>query len=96
MATVKKKTRESQYIEILAKCHNTTLAQCSVLGYRFASESRARGFHYELMSNGAQYLLFDAVEDTAVVIVAGTKQAAQIRFIAKSCGANDYRPNLKY
>lgn len=96
MAKTVKKTRESQYTEILAG-QNKTLAQCSVLGFRFRDEAHAHGFHYGLMNAHVDYLLFDSTADgTAVVIIPKeSEQADRIRAIAQQGGGNDYKPNLK-
>lgn len=96
MAKTVKKTRESQYTEILAG-RNKTLAQCSVLGFRFPDEAHAHGFHFDLMNNHVDYLLFDSMADgTAVVIIPReSEQADQIRAIAQQAGGNEYKPNLK-
>ena len=95
MAKTVKKTRESQYTEILAG-RNKTLAQCSVLGFRFPDEAHAHGFHYGLNAH-VDYLLFDSTADgTAVVIIPKeSEQADRIRAIAQQGGGNDYKPNLK-
>lgn len=97
MAKTVKKTRESQYAEILATRHEKTLAQCSVLGFRFPDESHTHGFHFGLMNNRVQYLLFDSMADgTAVVIIPKeSEQADRIRAIAQQAGGNEYKPNLK-
>lgn len=96
MAKTVKKTRESQYVEILAD-QNKTLAQCSVLGFRFPDESHAYGFHYGLMNAHVDYLLFDSMADgTAVVIIPReSEQADRIREIAEQAGGNEYKTNLK-
>ncbi len=85
MAKTVKKTRESQYAEILATRYEKTLAQCSVLGFRFTDESHAHGFHFGLMNNRVQYLLFDSMADgTAVVIIPKeSEQADRIRQIKR-------------
>ena len=96
MAKTVKKTRENQYDEILDGL-NKTLAQCSVLGFRFPDEAYAHGFHYGLMNAHVDYLLFDSTADgTAVVIIPKeSEQADRIRAIAQQGGGNDYKPNLK-
>lgn len=96
MAKQNKKTRESQYIEILAG-RNKTLAQCSVLGFRFPDEAHAHGFHYGLMSAHVDYLLFDSTTDgnAIIVIPRESEQADRIRAIAQQGGGNEYKPNLK-
>lgn len=96
MAKTVKKTRESQYDEILAGL-NKTLAQCSVLGFRFPDESHAHGFHYGLMNAHVVYLLFDSTADgiAVVIIPKESEQADRIRAIAQQGGGNDYIPNLK-
>lgn len=95
MANIKK-TRESQYAEILAE-RNIMFTNCSVLGFRFPDEAHAHGFHYGLMNAHADYFLFDSMEDgTAVVIVAKeSEQAERIREIAKNAGGSVHKPNLK-
>lgn len=96
MAKQNKKTRESQYTEILAG-RNKTLAQCSVLGFRFPDESHAHGFHFDLMNAHVDYLLFDSTADgTAVVTISKeSEQAERIRAIAQQVGGTEYKPNLK-
>ena len=96
MAKTVKKTRESQYDEILAVL-NKTLAQCSVLGFRFPDEAHAHGFHYGLMNAHVDYLLFDSTDDgiAVVIIPQESEQADRIRAIAQQGGGNDYIPNLK-
>ena len=97
MAKTVKKTRESQYDEILAGL-NKTLAQCSVLGFRFPDEAHAHGFHYGLMNAHVDYLLFDSTADgiAVVIIPKESEQADRIRAIAQQGGGNDYIPNLKF
>ena len=96
MAKTVKKTRESQYTEILAG-QNKTLAQCSVLGFRFPDEAHAHGFHYWLMNAHVDSLLFDSTADgiAVVIIPEESEQADRIRAIAQQGGGNDYIPNLK-
>lgn len=90
-----KKTRESQYAEILSK-QGVTLAACSVLGFRFPDDMHAHGFHYDLMNAHVEYLLFDSMADgTAIVVIRGTEQADRIRAIAEQAGGTEYKPNLK-
>lgn len=93
MAKQNKKTRESQYTEILAD-RNKTLAQCSVLGFRFPDDTHAYGFHFDLMNNRAGYLLFDATPDGKAVVMALPEQADRIREIAEQAGGKEYKPNL--
>jgi len=96
MAKTVKKTRESQYDEILSGL-NKTFAQCSVLGFRFPDEAHAHGFHYGLMNAHVDYLLFDSTDDgiAVVIIPQESEQADRIRAIAQQGGGNDYIPNLK-
>ena len=68
MAKTVKKTRESQYDEILSGL-NKTFAQCSVLGFRFPDEAHAHGFHYGLMNARVDYLLFDSTDDGIAVVI---------------------------
>lgn len=90
-----KKTRESQYAEILSK-QGVTLAACSVLGFRFPDDMHAHGFHYDLMNAHVEYLLFDSMADgTAIVVIRGTEQADRIRAIAEQAGGKEYKPNLR-
>lgn len=94
-----KKTRESQYAEILSK-RGVTLAACSVLGFRFPDDMHAHGFHFDLMnaddSVKRDWLLFDSTADgTAIVVIRGTEQADRIRAIAEQAGGTEYKPNLK-
>ena len=95
MAKTVKKTRESQYDEILSGL-NKTFAQCSVLGFRFPDEAHAHGFHYGLMNAHVDYLLFDSTDDgiAVVIIPQESEQADRIRAIAQQGGGNDYIPNL--
>lgn len=96
MAKTVKKTRESQYDEILVGL-NKTLAQCSVLGFRFPDEAHGHGFHYGLMKAHVDYMLFDSTADgiAVVIIPKESEQADRIRAIAQQGGGNDYIPNLK-
>ena len=96
MAKTVKKTRESQYDEILSGL-NKTFAQCSVLGFRFPDEAHAHGFHYGLMNAHVDYLLFDSTDDgiAVVIIPQESEQADRIRAIAQQGDGNDYIPNLK-
>lgn len=94
-----KKTRESQYVEILSK-QGVTLAACSVLGFRFPDDMHAHGFHFDLMnadeSVKRDWLLFDSMADgTAIVVLRGTEQADRIRAIAEQAGGTEYKVNLK-
>ena len=68
MAKTVKKTRESQYDEILSGL-NKTFAQCSVLGFRFPDEAHAHEFHYGLMNAHVDYLLFDSTDDGIAVVI---------------------------
>lgn len=94
-----KKTRESQYVEILHE-KGLTLADCMVLGFKFPDDMHAHGFHFDLMNAEASvkrdWLLFDSTQDgTAIVVLRSAEQAARIQAIAKRAGGNEYTPNLK-
>ena len=91
-----KKTRESQYAEILSK-RGVALAACSVLGFRFPDDIHAHGFHYDLMNAHVEYLLFDSMADgtAIVVILRDAEKADRIRAIAEQAGGTGYTPNLK-
>lgn len=91
-----KKTRESQYAEILSK-QGVALAACMVLGFRFPDDIHAHGFHYDLMNARVEYLLFDSMADgtTIVVILRDAEKADRIRAIADQAGGTEYTPNLK-
>lgn len=92
-----KKTRESQYAEILSK-QGVTLADCMVLGFKFPDDMHAYGFHFDIMTepHPIEYLLFDSTADgTAIVVIRGTEQADRIRAIAEQAGGTEYKPNLK-
>ena len=90
-----KKTRESQYSEILSK-RGVALAACMVLGFRFPDDMHAYGFHFDMMFADVEYLLFDSMADgTAIVVIRGTEQADRIRAIAEKAGGKEYKPNLR-
>lgn len=91
-----KKTRESQYAEILSK-RGVTLAACSVLGFRFPDDIHAHGFHYDLMNANVEYLLFDAMAygTAIVVIMRDAGNADQIKAIAEQDGGIGYTPNMR-
>lgn len=93
-----KKTRESQYAEILSK-RGISLVACSVLGFRFPDDMHAHGFHFDLMnadeSVKRDWLLFDSTADgTAIVVIRGTEQADRIRAIAERLGGEEYKPEI--
>lgn len=96
MAKTNKKTRETQYTEILAKL-NKTLAQCSVLGFMFRYVKHAHAFHFYLMENHVEYLLFDLTENgNAIVVIAReSEQADKIRAFAQQADGIEYKPNLR-
>lgn len=92
-----KKTIGSQYADILSRSGidgtpGVALAECAVLGFRFPDESHAHGFHYDLMEEKAEYLLFSATNNNAIVV---TRNADEIRDIAEQGGGVEYKPNLK-
>lgn len=91
-----KKTRESQYVEILSK-QGVTLADCMVLGFKFPDDMHAYGFHFDLMNAHVEYLLFDSMADgtAIVVILRDAEKADRIRAIAEQAGGTEYKPNLK-
>lgn len=91
-----KKTRESQYTEILSK-RGLTLAACSVLGFKFPDDMHAYGFHFDLMNANVEYLLFDAMAygTAIVVILRDAGNADQIKAIAEQAGGTEYKVNLK-
>lgn len=91
-----KKTRESQYADILSK-QGVTLASCSVLGFKFPDDMHAYGFHFDLMNAHVEYLLFDSMADgtAIVVILRDTEKADRIRAIAEQAGGTGYTPNMR-
>ena len=94
-----KKTRESQYSEILSK-QGVTLAECMVLGFRFEKESDVHIFHYRLMNAHVEYLLFDGTADgTAIVVIKKDKWNPEtpdvIKIIAEQAGGTGYTPNMR-
>lgn len=96
--TTAKDTRAAKYGAILAQ-RGITLADCTVLGFRFPDDMHAHGFHFDLMNANEtvkiEWLLFDSMPDgSAIVILSGTKQADRIREIAEQAGGKEYKPNL--
>lgn len=91
-----KKTRESQYVEILHE-KGLTLADCMVLGFKFPDDIHAYGFHFDLMNAHVEYLLFDSTPDGTVIIVVSreSEQTGRIREMAERAGGTEYTPNLK-
>ena len=91
-----KKTRESQYADILSK-QGVTLAACSVLGFKFPDDMHAYGFHFDLMNAHVEYLLFDSMADgtAIVVILRDAEKADQIKAIAEQAGGTGYTPNMR-
>lgn len=92
-----KKTRESQYAEILSK-QGVTLAECTVLGFKFPDDMHAYGFHFDIMTEPKpiEHLLFDAMADgTAIVVIRkDAGNADRIKAIAEQAGGTGFTPNL--
>ena len=69
---------------------------CKVLSFVFKRESQAELFHYGLMNEKPDYILFDCRERRANVIVPNDEQnAAVIIAIAAKNGGEKTTPNLR-
>lgn len=92
----KKKTRESQYNEILAERHNTNVARCAVVAFTFPNEGKQHGFHFALMQQKNTYYIYDGTENRAIVVM--PRLDAEIRGVqalAAIYSGEEYTPNLK-
>jgi len=95
MAKKEKKTRESQYDEILG-FRGLTLKQCRVVGFVFPDEAKQHIFHFALMESGISYYLYDGNNINAVIVIGrdtSTKQALQD--LAGRMDGKEYQPNLR-
>lgn len=90
MATIKK-TRESQYREILSQ-KGLRLEDCRVLAFTFPSEREAVHFHFAGMR--LNYYIFDGVGET-VTIVADPGAVDALTALALKCGGQRRTPSLR-
>lgn len=95
--TTAKDTRAAKYGAILAQ-QGVTLAECIVLGYKFPDNAHAARFHFDLMGAHIPKLLFDGVNDTAIVIIKkdfwNPETPGIIDILAEQAGGKEYKPNL--
>lgn len=96
MATKKKETREEQYRRLLSE-RGIELNCCKVLAYSFRSNRGPHLLHFALMANCAgNYVLFDASEDTAHVVVKSNDPVIDtIDTLARRCGGEPRVPNMR-
>lgn len=96
MAAKNKQTLESQYREILL-AKGIKFEDCRVLSFRFEDEKKPKIFHYNLMSPGYDYFLFDLTGPVANVIVSAfePKMWDSIKFAAEWLGGKQITPNLR-
>lgn len=63
-----KKTRTSQYEAILQdKGHKIT--ECSVISFKFDSVVKSHLFHFDLMENNLEYLIYDGPTETVRITI---------------------------
>ena len=90
-----KATRGDQYRSIL-ESYGKRLEDCKVLAFAFKCHAQAELFHYGLMTEKPDYILFDCWERHANVIVPNDEQnAAVIIAIAAKNGGEKTTPNLR-
>lgn len=95
MAKKEKKTRESQYDEILG-FRGLTLKQCRVVGFAFPDEAKQHIFHFALMQSGISYYLYDGTADGKAIVIIGrdTSTEQAIKDLAGRMDGKEYQPNL--
>lgn len=88
-------TREQIYRDALA-ISGIDWATVKVACYSFPEENKVQIFHFALMNAGVNYILFDAVEASAYVLLDKDDNISpqKITEIAGELGGNERTPNL--
>lgn len=90
-----KKTRESQYNDILQRWHNTNILKCSVVGFTFP-ENQIVGFHYATLTEHLRGYIYDTNGNRVIMIMPkDSPMIAQIKEIAAEYGGIEYLPNFR-
>lgn len=90
-----KKTRESQYNDILQRWHNTNILKCSVLAFEFPGNN-AVSFHYDTLTEHLRGYIYDTVGDRVyMVLPKDSPMIPEIKRIAELYGGSEFIPNLR-
>lgn len=91
----KKKTRESQYNDILQRWHGTNILKCDVLGYVFPG-NQIVGFHYATLTEHLRgYIYYTIGYRVIMVLPKNSPMIPRIKQIAAEHNGDEYTPNLK-
>lgn len=90
-----KKTRESQYNDILQRWHDTNILKCTVLGFQFP-ENQIVGFHYATLTEHLRGYIYDTIGDRVIMVLPkNSPMIPRIKQIAAKHSGDEYTLNLK-
>lgn len=90
-----KKTRESQYNDILQRWHDTNILKCTVLGFVFSKNFIIK-FHYRTLTEHLRGYIYDTVGDRVyMVLPKDSPMIPEIKRIAELYGGCEFIPNLR-
>lgn len=94
MATSKKikAVRGPQYEKILADVHNLSMKDCCIMGFKFKNLSESYSFHYSIMNNKVDYLIYDGATERVKVILKTENQ--ELKTLASTIGGEYYKPSI--
>lgn len=86
-----KKTRLSQYTQILQE-KGIKFSNNLIYGFRFKTLAESYAFHYALMTNHVDYLLFDGATEKCKVFVT-EENIENVRRYASQYHGEEYKPS---
>ena len=89
-----KSTREQMYREILERS-GIRFEDCRVFGIMFPDAAKCRIFHFRIMANCLNYVLFDSIERNANVIVFKSMDDVEIINEAKKLDGIKVLPKIR-
>lgn len=91
----KKKTRESQYNDILQRWHGTNILKCDILGFVFPG-NQIVGFHYATLTEHLRGYIYDTIGYRVIMVLPkNSPMIPRIKQIAAEHNGDEYTPNLK-
>lgn len=87
----KKKTRLSQYTNLMAE-KGITFHGNILYGFKFNTLAESYAFHYTLMENKVNYLLYDGVDEKVKIIA--IEDVDKIREVALKYNGTEYKPSI--
>ncbi len=91
----KKKTRESQYNDILQRWHGTNILKCDILGFVFPG-NQIVGFHYATLTEHLRGYIYDTIGYRVIMVLPkNSLMIPRIKQIAAEHNGDEYTPNLK-